>query len=115
MRLTGFINLLAGTQTFSVGSDDGFRLTIGGTQISTANNRGFATTNTVVDAGFGVTAVELIYYENSGNTGVNFSIDGALAQAVGAPAPVPLPAALPLMLLGLGALGAAARRRKNVG
>jgi len=103
------LNLAAGPQQFSVGSDDGFRLTIGGVEIATAGNRGFATTSATRDLGAGLSAFELIFYENGGSTGVNFSINGALA----APAAIPLPASLPLMLLGLGALGAAMRRRKT--
>jgi hypothetical protein len=108
-RFTGLLNLAAGPQQFSVGSDDGFRLTIGGVEIATAGNRGFATTSATRDLGAGLSAFELIFYENGGSTGVNFSINGALA----APAAIPLPASLPLMLLGLGALGAAMRRRKT--
>lgn len=100
-RFTGFLELLAGPQLFTVGSDDGFRLTIGGTQISQRfSNRGFATTSTTVDAGIGLTAFELIFYENSGRTGIEFAIDNAIAT----PAPVPLPQGLPLIAAALGAL-----------
>ena len=108
---TGFLDLAAGAQTFSVGSDDGFRLTIGGQEISSAGTRGFTTTSATLDAGTGVTDFELVYFEQSGKAGVEFSIDGALATAA-VPAAVPLPAGLPLMALALGALGLGARRRK---
>ena len=109
-RFTGFLDLLAGEQLFSVGSDDGFRLTIGGVVISSAEARSFSTTDVVVDAGVGITAFELIYFERTVVTGVNFSIDGVLAAPADPVAAVPLPAGLPLILAALGTLGLAARR-----
>lgn len=110
-RFTGFLDLLAGVQTFSVASDDGFRLTIGGVEIGSAGRRPFRTSTFDVDAGEGVTAFELIFFEDGGLTGVEFFVDGALAAPVDAPAPVPLPAGLPLMLGALGLAGVVARRR----
>lgn len=116
-RFTGFLDLLGGPQSFAVSSDDGFRLTIGGTQISAfEQRRKFGTTTVTADAGTGATAFELVYFENNGVTGVEFLIDGVLAQAADGPvdiAPVPLPAGLPLMGIVLGGLGLMARRRKG--
>lgn len=110
-RFTGFLDLAAGDQLFSVGSDDGFRLTIDGVEISAASNRSFSFSDATTDAGTGITAFELIYWENAVVTGVEFYVDGALAVAAGAPpATVPLPAGFPLALLGLGALGLVTRR-----
>lgn len=111
-RFTGFLDLLAGEQLFSVSSDDGFRLTIGGMVISSAEARAFSTTSVNVDAGSGITAFELIYFERSVVTGVNFSIDGVLAAPADMVSTVPLPAGLPLALVALTALGLAARRSK---
>ncbi len=107
-RFTGFLDLLAGPQSFSVGSDDGFRLSIGGNVIAQQyNQRSFNLTNITTDAGTGKTAFELVYFENAGVTGVVFSIDGGLAV----PSPVPLPSALLLMLAGIAGLGVASRGR----
>lgn len=112
-RFSGFLDLTEGEQTFKVGSDDGFELSIDGDVISSyTRNRGFRTTTTTVDAGLGITPFQLIYWENHGNTGVEFRLDNQLAEASlaalqGAPAApaVPLPAGLALMLGGLGVLG----------
>ena len=106
-RFTGMIDLVAGDQDFTVGSDDGFRLSIGGLEIGFDNQRSFGNTTTTADAGSGPTSFELIYFERGGVTGVEFFIDGTLAS----PSAVPLPAGLQLMVLGLGALGFVARRR----
>jgi hypothetical protein len=107
-RFTGFLDLLPGAQSFSMGSDDGFSLSIGGVVIAQqANSRAFRFTTLSVDAGEGRTPFEFIYFENQGNTGVELFIDGALA----ATAPVPLPATLALLMAGLGILGFSRKRR----
>lgn len=108
-RWTGYVDLAAGSHTLTVGSDDGFRLTVGGNTILQNTPRGFAETSGTFNFAGGVTAVELLFYENSGYTGVEFSIDGALASAA---TPVPLPATAALSLAGLGALTAVRRARK---
>ncbi len=108
-RFTGFLSL-SGQHRFSVGSDDGFQLKIGNILVASQSTpRGFGYTHRLFDAGTGVKPFELVYYENSGYTGVEFKIDDALAM----PSAVPLPAGLPLVLTGLAALGLVARRRKS--
>ncbi len=109
LRFTGFLDLLPGKQKFVVGSDDGFRLIIGETELGRANARGFTNSSFDLDAGSGRTAFELVYFERAGDAGVRFSIDGALA----APAVVPLPAALPMLLAGVGALDIVSSRRRK--
>lgn len=80
-KFSGFIELTSGSHTFSVGSDDGFRLYIDGNQIiQHSNPRGFRFTTGSADIGSGVFPFELYFYENHGNTGVEFFIDGALAE-----------------------------------
>ena len=101
-RFTGFLDLTSGNQLFQVGSDDGFRLTVGGNLVAQhTNSRGFRFTSATSNPGAGRTPFELIYFENRGRTGVEFFVDGALA----APAPVPLPGAFALLLAGLAAFG----------
>ena len=109
-RFTGFLDLLPGNQSFAVGSDDGFRLTIDDTEVSQrARPRGFSTTTRNRNPGTGRVAFELIYFENYGNTGVEFFIDGTLAN----PAPIPVPAGLPLIVTAVAALGFLKSRRRR--
>lgn len=64
-----------GDVTFGVGSDDGFRLRIGGVAVAEfGNDRGFGfTTGLATFEAAGLYAVELIYYANSvGESGVQF-------------------------------------------
>ena len=110
-RFTGFIELAKGVQTFSLRSDDGFRLTIDDNLIGKANLRGFSESKFELDAGSGVVPFEIVFFENGGVTGIEFEIDGAIAAP--APSPVPLPAGGLLLLTALG--GAAALRRKPRG
>lgn len=109
-RFTGYLDLVAGQNTFAVGSDDGFRLTVGGVELGSSDSRAFATSTIQQNFAGGVTDFELMYFNNLGGAGVQFSLNGALATP--AATPVPLPAALPLMLVALGGLGLAARRKK---
>ncbi len=106
-RFTGFLDLVAGPQTFTVGSDDGYRLRIDGALISEQDApRGFAPTEVIVDAGQGLTPFELIFYEDFGESSVLFTVDAGLVTGVA----VPLPASLVLLLSGLGALAWIRRR-----
>jgi hypothetical protein len=110
-RFTGFIDLVPGTQTFAIGSDDGYRLTIDNTLVSQRSQpRSFSTTTRTRNLGEGSAEFELIFYENFGNTGVEFFIDGALAT----PSPVPVPTGLTLIASALAALGLLKWRRRRI-
>lgn len=107
----GLIDLAGGSQSFTVGSDDGFALFIDGAEVSRFSNpRSYNETTVTADLGVGLKTFKLVYYENFGNTGVAFEIDGAAVTNVD---PVPLPMAAPLMAGGLVTLTAARRRRKR--
>ena len=107
----GWLDLAAGPQRFDVGSDDGFALIVGGTEISRFSNpRGFGTTSVMLDAGAGLTPFELVYYENHGNTGVRFAVDGTVVTGAVPPAAIPLPATAPLAILAIGTLALLRRR-----
>lgn len=71
-RWTGYLKLDAGTHDFSVSSDDGFRLTIGGEVVTEfTGNRPFGTsTGSASFAQSGLYEVELIYWENGGLNGI---------------------------------------------
>lgn len=104
---------LTGVQSISVGSDDGFLLTFDGVEVLRQNTpRGFAHTKGSFDF-TDVTVFELTYYENQGNTGVEFLIGGTVVNPSMSPAPVPVPAALPLLGMGIAALGGLRRMRRG--
>lgn len=115
-RFTGTIDLL-GEMRISVGSDDGFLLSLNRVdvmQYSTPRAFGYTTGSHTFT---GATTFDLTYYENYGNTGVEFRIgdtivDASMAAAT-APAPVPLPAALPLLGAGIAAMGGLRRVRRG--
>ena len=108
-RFTGYLDLMPGQQSFALGSDDGYRLTIGGNVISQQNTpRSFRFTTLNNDLGANIEPFELIFYENFGLTGVEFFIDNALAV----PSPVPVPGALLLALSSLSVLGLLGWRRR---
>jgi hypothetical protein len=106
---------LSGTQSIKVGSDDGFGLKLNGAEVLRYSTpRGFSYTFGTYDF-TGPTTFELTYYENYGNTGVEFLIGDTIVNAAMAPAPsappaIPVPAALPLLLGALGGLGLLRRR-----
>jgi len=105
---SGFIKLAQGAQTFTVASDDGFKLSIGGNEISKhSGTRGYQSTSVTTDAGSGLQLFELVFFENSGSTGVTFKVDGAVAQAL----ETPTPGALALMASGGMALFGLQRRK----
>ncbi|MEM7489281.1 MAG: VPLPA-CTERM sorting domain-containing protein [Pseudomonadota bacterium] len=110
-RFTGYLDLAAGQETISLRSDDGFRLTIGGNVIGTMDLRPFRETIFEVDAGEGVTAFEIVFFENGGYTGIEFDIDGKTAAP--APTPVPLPAGGLLLVTALGGIAVLRRRAKR--
>ncbi len=116
-RFTGFLALEGGARMFSVGSDDGFRLSVGGeTVLEHAGLRSFRTSTATRDLGSGWLPMALIYFENRGRTGVEFRIDGAIVAgeriAAAPPAAIPLPAASALMIGALTALAWVSARRR---
>lgn len=110
MRFVGQI-LLDGSETsFEVGSDDGFVLRIGGSEISRfETQRSFSTTFAANPLSPGLYTFELIYFENGGDTGIEFGVDGNIVAA-GA-APVPLPGAAFFMITGLAGVFSRYRQR----
>jgi hypothetical protein len=110
IRFTGSIFVDAGLNNFTVGVDDGFRLTIDGTEVgSFGGTKAFTTYNTAFNnlGAAGAKTFELIFYEdNQVAVGVEFRKDGNVV------APVPLPAGAVLLLGALGLMGAARSRRK---
>lgn len=109
-RFSGFIKLIPGVQSYSLASDDGYRLTINNTIVTEQSTpRAFRETQLDADLGTGIVPFELIFYENFGRTGVEFFINEDLAV----PSPVSLPAGAPLILTALGALALLRRRAKT--
>ena len=80
-RFSGYIDLKAGDHHFSVGSDDGFVLRVGGRDISQYNgnrpysrdNKGSGDFHADQD---GLYPVELIYWENGGKATLDVELDG---------------------------------------
>jgi hypothetical protein len=114
MRITGQALFQNGTN-YAILSDDGYQLTIGGTQISRVENRqapgglngaGGSEFFTFGQA-TGVYDIELIWFE-----GQNTQVQLAFVEADGTNIdPVPLPAAAWMLLAGIGGLGVMGRRR----
>ena len=109
-RFTGQMMLSAGINALSVGSDDGYRLRIGGVDVNSVDaTRPFATDyfnyNAAAD---GLYDFELVYYEdNTRHAGVEFKNGGEVV------APVPIPAGGLLLLTAIGGLGVARRRKTS--
>lgn len=85
LHLKGYVWLSAGTHLVTVRSDDGFRLALGGDELSHYDwGRGFSPTSKAVTvAADGLYALDLHYFENFGSEGLRLEIDG---KAVGADA-----------------------------
>lgn len=114
-RFSGVLDLVPGTTTFTVGSDDGFRLILGGVVAAEqVRPRGFRETEITTSVG-GRTEFVLYYFENRGRTGVEFRANDRIVDASLAATPVPLPGSAGLALTGLAllAIGGRARSRKR--
>ena len=123
---TGYLNVkTAGTYTFSLGSDDGSRLLIGGkTIVDNCLPQSFTTRSAPVTfTGAGLYPLEVAYFENFGNTGIRLSSDMTSVTApitsgsfygAGqlAPSSVPEPGSIAL-LIGAGTVGCGLMRRKK--
>ena len=106
MRFTGHILIEEGDTEWSVGSDDGFQLYIEDSFMGKYDGtRGFKTTSGTLHQAPGLYLFELVYFENTGKTGVEFAVNGDIVSGE-----VPVPAAGILMAAGLAGLGL--RRRK---
>lgn len=106
-RFTGQIALDDAPTLFSVGSDDGFVLSIGNgaADIEFAGLRSFGTTSLTMNLGEGLFDFELIYFENQGGTGVEFEINGETVTGAEGPTVVPISASGYVLLSALGLLG----------
>ena len=123
---TGYLNVkTAGTYTFSLGSDDGSRLLIGGkTIVDNYLPQSFTTrTAPVTFKEAGLYPLEVAYFENYGDTGIRLSSDmNTVTAPIGpgsfysaahpAPADVPEPGSVAL-LIGGGTVGCGLIRRKR--
>ncbi len=78
LHLKGYIWLDAGSHLVNVRSDDGFLLKLGGDELSSfAGNRGFTGTSKTIDIPkAGLYAVDLYYFDNTGNEGLRLELDG---------------------------------------
>lgn len=113
-RLVGQIFLDGTESIFTVESDDGFVLRIGGAEISRFEGERTTddATSVMPNLPLGLYTFEMVYFDNEGTTGSTFAIDGEVVRAGMVPTdPIPLPGAALFMLTGIGAL--VVRRRKS--
>ena len=112
-RFTGMVDLGGGSHSFAVGSDDGFRLSIGGDVIAEfTGQRSFAVSSAVATVAAGPQPLELIFFENAGVTGIEFRVDGAIADTALLVSAVPEPGQSSMFLAGMGLLALVARSRR---
>ncbi|MDW3207506.1 MAG: LamG-like jellyroll fold domain-containing protein [Alphaproteobacteria bacterium] len=78
VKLTGYVFIEAGSHSFQVTSDDGFRLKVGGTTVTEFDgNRASATSDgTFVAETDGLYPVEIVYWENGGDQDLFVKMDG---------------------------------------
>ena len=120
-RFTGFIYLDAGKNTFNVGSDDGFELTVGESTMKFEYGRYFGRNNLTDRFDGGWTPIDLMFFENRGAAGFDMRLNGAIVTSLStrtsdvalSAAVVPLPGAMPLLLGAMVGAGFLARRRKT--
>ncbi|OSP55452.1 VPLPA-CTERM sorting domain-containing protein [Pseudoruegeria sp. SK021] len=112
-RFSGTLDLAAGTHSIAVGSDDGFGLSFNGASIASYSGlRNFGTTRTTFTSTGAPVDFDLVFFENTGLTGLEFRIDNTIVtDAMAYTTPVPLPAALPLLAGAMASLGLMRRRR----
>jgi hypothetical protein len=117
-RLTGYIAIkIRGDHIFSLGSDDGAKLDIGGTNVILYDQpRAFGTsTATVMFSSAGLYSFYVDMFENGGQTGLTVYEDGSpIPTAVlYSTIPVPEPATLSLLFSGLTAACVLRRRQRT--
>lgn len=115
--LTGYIAISqAGSYTFNLGSDDGSQLMIGGqTVVGNDNDHSYqVNSGTATFSAPGLYAISLLFFEDSGSSGLELSVGGSAATKFYSSLPAtatPEPASIALFAAGLGALAWARRRR----
>lgn len=78
-RISGTIRPGPGLRTYRVWSDDGFALFFDGREVSrNTYERTIGSTDVTRDAGDGTVDFVLVYFENGGVTGVEFTLNGAM-------------------------------------
>lgn len=78
VKLSGFVYLEAGTHTFDVATDDGFRLKVGDDTVTQFDgNRGTRTSSGDIEITEpGLYPIEIVYWENGGGQTLNVQMDG---------------------------------------
>jgi hypothetical protein len=115
--LTGFINLTTG-DLLSLGSDDGSALWINGSLIlDNDGDHGFATVSANYSGPTGRQQIEILAFEDSGETGLTAELNEAPlgGDAISTAGGVPEPSTWAMIMLGFAGLGFAGYRRNRRG